>query len=84
MGDKLYNVVEIAEILNIGKNRVYDSVNSGILLSSYLGGDKVRSKSLDEFMEKYDGYDLSDLDNIKQLPQYSKIKEIYKWNCTRV
>lgn len=72
MGDRLYNVAEIARILNIGKNRVYDLVNSGILPSLYLGGVKVRSKSLENFLEKYDGYDLSDLENIRLLPQYLK------------
>lgn len=65
--DVVYTVVELTKILKINKNAVYSLLNKGLIKYLILGGKKVRKITLDEFLEKYDGKDLSDLDNIKDL-----------------
>lgn len=62
---KLYCVSEVAQMLGIGENRVYELIRKGLLPSMNLGGYKVREESIDTFLSKYDNYDLSDVDNIK-------------------
>lgn len=64
---RLYSVIEVSKILGIGKAKVYELINSGQLSALKLGGLKVRSKSLDEFLDKYDGYDLTNMNNIKKV-----------------
>ncbi|MBM6930389.1 helix-turn-helix domain-containing protein [[Clostridium] spiroforme] len=66
MKEQLYNVMETARLLKIRRNRVYDLINSGILPAMNLGGYKIRASSIDKFIEKYDGYDLTDLNCIKK------------------
>lgn len=67
MDDKLYTVLEVAKILRIGKNRVYELIKMGLLPALNLGGLKVRKESLGKFLQEYEGFDLSDLENIKKL-----------------
>ena len=38
MEDTLYTVTEVAEILKVGKNRVYDLIKAGLLPALKLGG----------------------------------------------
>lgn len=67
MEDTLYTVAEAAKILKIGKNRVYDLINAEILPTLILGGYKIRKEAIEEFLKKYEGYDLTDLSNIKKI-----------------
>ena len=46
---------------------VYQLINKGLLPGLKLGCMKVRKKSPEVFWKKYDGKDLSDLDNIVDL-----------------
>ena len=39
-------------------------INKGLLPAMKLGSLKIRVKTIEDFLEKYDGMDLSDLDNI--------------------
>lgn len=64
MDDALYTVADVSKILKIGKNRVYDLINAGLIPALKLGGLKIRKVSLYDFLEKYDGYDLTDTMNI--------------------
>lgn len=68
--DLIYTVLEVAKILKVNKNTVYDLIDNNILKCMKLGSKKITAKSLNEFLEKYDGYDLSDLTDIKLLYQH--------------
>lgn len=54
-------------MLGIGKAKVYDLINDGRLPALNLGGLKVRKETIDEFLSKYEGYDLTDINNIVKL-----------------
>jgi len=71
MDNYLYTVAEVSKILQINKNAVYKLINRGVLQGLKLGSMKVTKFELLRFFKKYNGKDLSDLDNIKPI----KIKE---------
>lgn len=76
----VYTVNEVSQILKINKNSVYELINSGILKCMKLSSYKITLKSLNDFLDKYDGYDLSNLTDIKLLHQYKnhqETKQIY-------
>ena len=60
----LYTVKETATVLGCNIHLVYDLINKRLLPAMKLGSLKIRLTSIEEFLEKYDGMDLSDLDNI--------------------
>ncbi|MCB6572374.1 helix-turn-helix domain-containing protein [Eubacterium limosum] len=62
--DRLYTIAEASEILGCSKNLIYDLINNGLIRGLKLGRLKIRKATLEEFMEKYDGQDLSDFGNI--------------------
>ena len=63
----LYTVKEVSTVLGINIHLVYDLIKRGLLPALKLGSLKVRKSSLEDFVAKYEGMDLSDLDNIKEL-----------------
>lgn len=63
----LYTVEEVASILKVNKNAVYDLIRKGILTALKLGRLKVTKPTLLKFLREYDGKDLSNLDDIKEL-----------------
>ena len=63
----LYTVKETASILGCNIHLVYDLINKGLLPAMKLGSLKIRLTSIEEFLEKYDGMDLTNLDNIIEL-----------------
>lgn len=65
--DILLSVVDVAKLLRVSKNRVYEFINCGILPAINIGGLKVRKSTLLNFLEKYEGYDLTDLKNIHRI-----------------
>lgn len=65
MEDVLYTVKEVSQLIKTNVGYVYNLIKKGYLPALNLGSLKVRRASLLEFLEKYDGKDLSDLDNIK-------------------
>ncbi len=67
MNDRLLSVEETAAVLNTTVDRVYALNKAGKLKFMRLGRLKCRQKTLEDFMETYDGYDLNDLSNIKEL-----------------
>lgn len=69
MDDYLLSVADAAKRLGIksDRNYVYELVKKGYLKAIKLKSLKIRNSELDRFMEEYDGKDLSDLDNIKDL-----------------
>ena len=54
-------------MLGIGKAKVYELINDGYLPALNLGGLKVRNETIDEFLKKYEGYDLTDIKKIVKL-----------------
>lgn len=63
----LYTVREVAKLIKTNPAFVYELINRGYLPALKLGSLKIRRVSLLNFLEGYDGYDLSDLDNIVKL-----------------
>lgn len=64
----VYTIKQVAEILHCGQNYVRKLNKAGLLQFMKLGSLKVRKETLDEFLRKYDGMDLSDPFHIVPLP----------------
>ena len=72
MGEKtmepvLYTVTETAELLKVNRNSVYDLLKKNVIRGIKIGSLKITRTELLEFLEKNNGKDLSDLDDIKEL-----------------
>ena len=67
MEPMLYTVHEVAKILKCNPNRVYDLRKAGLLPFLKLGSLKCRKEALEEFLRKYEGYDVSDPYNVVPL-----------------
>ncbi|WIF95163.1 helix-turn-helix domain-containing protein [Caminicella sporogenes] len=67
MREYLYTVDEIAKILKVNKNTVYDLIKKGHLIALKLGRYKITKFELIRFLKEYNGKDLSDLDNVKKI-----------------
>ena len=67
MEEMLYTVKEVAEILKTNTSYVYALKRAGKLKFMKIGSLKCRKVTLEAFLEKYDGMDLSDPENITQL-----------------
>ena len=52
--ERLYTVREVAEILKVNRNKAYDLV-------------RVRESALQNFLQTYDGMDISDLENVRKI-----------------
>ncbi len=63
--NNIYKVKEVAEILKVNANYVYQLIDCGLLPAIKLGSTKVTEKDIDSFINKYIGYDLTDLSDIK-------------------
>lgn len=76
MSDVIYTVSETAKLLKTNSNYVYSLIRLGYLPALKLGSMKVRKEAIDEFLKKYEGKDLTDLENIKELEGSKHIEEI--------
>ena len=65
MENMLLTVPEVAEILKTNDEHVYRLQKAGLLRFMKIGRWKCRKTSLEEFLQKYDGYDISDPFNVK-------------------
>lgn len=65
--DVLYTAKEVAKLIKTNPAYVYNLINHGLLPALKLGNLKVRRTALLNFLEKYEGYDLTDLDNIVKM-----------------
>ncbi len=63
----LYTVKETSKILKTNTDYVYLLIKKGYVKCLKLGSYKIRKSTLEEFLSKYEGFDLSDLDNVKEL-----------------
>lgn len=66
----VYTVSEVSQILGVNRNCLYNLINAGIIKTMKLGRQKITFNSLMEFLNNYDGYDLTDLANIKCIHEY--------------
>ncbi len=66
----IYTVSEVSQILRVNKNSVYNLINIGIIKTIKLGRIKITLNALQDFLNNYDGYDLTDLENIKAIHTY--------------
>lgn len=64
----LYTVAEVAEILRCNQNAVHRIRNAGLLPFIRLGRLKCRREALEDFLKKYEGYDVTDPTDIRPLP----------------
>ncbi|ABW18833.1 helix-turn-helix domain-containing protein [Alkaliphilus oremlandii] len=63
----LYTVDEVAQILKVNKNAVYDLINAKVIKALKLGRLKITKFELLRFLKEHNGKDLSDLNNIREL-----------------
>jgi excisionase family DNA binding protein len=59
MEDMLYTVAEASKIIKSNPTYVYELIKSGLLPVLKLGSYKIRRQSLLEFLERYEGKDLT-------------------------
>lgn len=79
MAELLYTVKEASEIMKTNVNYVHELRKKGLLPFLKLGSYKVRASALEAFLEKYEGYDLTDPGNIKPLDTNAeKCEEVSK------
>ena len=67
MEEMLYTVPEVAKILKTSSDYVYKLQKSGLLRFMQIGRLKCRKSTLEQFLEKYDGFDISDPFNVKEV-----------------
>ena len=60
---KIYTIKETSRLLKCNVNKVHDLRKRGLLKCLKLGSWKVTEESLDNFLRKYDG---KDIDNIEE------------------
>lgn len=57
--DELLTVKDVAKKLQCNANFVYELINAGILPYLQFKTKRVRKNALDDFMQKYEGWDIS-------------------------
>ena len=67
MEEMLYTVPEVAEILKTNVEYVYKLQKAGLIRFMKIGRLKCRKSTLEEFLDKYDGLDISDPYNVKEM-----------------
>ena len=68
----LYTVKEVAELLKTNVDYVHKLRKSGILPFLKLGQYKVREEALQDFLKKYEGKDLTNPFDVKELEYNDK------------
>ena len=66
MEEMLYTVKEVASILKTNVDYVYKLQRAGLLRFMKIGSLKCRKSTLEAFLARYDGMDVSDPFNVKE------------------
>jgi len=66
MEEMLLTVPEVAAVLKTNVDYVYKLQKAGLLRFMKIGRWKCRKSTLEEFLKKYDGCDISDPFNVKE------------------
>lgn len=62
MSDEIvYTVSQVADMLHVNKNYIYTLINNGMLPVLKFKSYRIRRKTLEKFLEDYEGVDLSEL-----------------------
>jgi len=69
--DVLFTVKEVSKMIKTNPAYVYSLINSGLLPALKLGSYKIRKTTLLDFLEKYEGKDLTNINEIKDLHKVS-------------
>ena len=67
MPELLYTVKDVAKLLKTNEDYVRKLIKKGYLKDMVVWRLKVRASALEEFLAKYEGYDVTDVDNIKKI-----------------
>ena len=67
MSELLYTVPEVADILKTNVDYVYKLHRAGLLQFMKIGRLKCRKSTLEQFLEQFDGKDISDPFNVKEI-----------------
>ena len=67
MEDVLYTVTEASKLIKTNPAYVYELIHAGLIPVLKLGSIKIRRTTLLEFLEKYEGYDLTNPNDVKKL-----------------
>ena len=68
MGNEiLYTTAEVAKLLKTKPEQVYKLMNAGLLPYLIIGRRKVRASALEEFLARYEGYDVTDPNNVHRI-----------------
>lgn len=62
----LYTVTEASKIIKTNPAYVYELIHAGLIPVLKLGSIKIRRSALLEFLEKYEGYDLTNPSEVKK------------------
>jgi len=65
--DVLYTVAEVAKLIKTNPAYVYSLIKAKLLPTLKLGSMKIRRSALLEFLVRFEGYDLTNPEEIKQL-----------------
>ncbi len=69
---KLYSIEGALEHLDITKNKLYDLVRHGYIRCMKCDSIKISSTEIDGFIEKWTGWDLTDLANPQKIEKERK------------
>lgn len=72
MADELLTVKEVSKIMKSNPNYVNKLINAGLLKHLVLGSRKIRTSTLNEFLARWEGWDLTDPGNPKQISEDGK------------
>ncbi|HAR84557.1 MAG TPA: DNA-binding protein [Clostridium sp.] len=67
MEDILYTVPEVSKLIKTNKTYVYELIKAGLLPVLKLGSYKIRKVSLEEFLSRYEGKDITNPRDIKDI-----------------
>lgn len=67
MEKELLTVKEVSEVLMVNVQYVYKLINSGMLPAIKVGRLKVRAKALHDLIDRMEGYDITDPNNVVML-----------------
>lgn len=63
----LYTIEEVSLILKTNKDYVYDLIKARVLPAIKLGRIKILKESLEQFLKNFEGKDLTDPFNVKDI-----------------
>lgn len=66
-GKRLHTVTEVAKVLGVNRNRVYQLIHHGHIQALKLGSLKVPTFEIDDFMKINIGKDFTYLEDVKEL-----------------